>query len=77
MGFGRLFAPRRTDTDVFYEGEFVRQAGCKGVGMIESFVGDCAWVVWGDKRDLLPLQCLRRTKPRGEWFDSPRRGRGE
>lgn len=55
----------------FEPGDFVRAAGRRGVGLIESINATHATVVWNrDKRDILPLISLRRVTPKGHSLDS-------
>lgn len=56
------------------EGDCVRWKGHRGVGFVESLTdASHAWVVWkDDRKDLLPLVALRRTRAVGHEFDSRR-----
>lgn len=52
-------------------GDFVRYGYLGPIGLVESIDGDCATVAWDkDKRDILPLVCLRRAPQRGSIFDA-------
>ena len=51
-------------------GDMVRRIGYPGVGFVESIKSEHAVVAWNkDRRDILPLFCLRRVPSGGHSFD--------